>query len=470
LIGSTWNWRQAFLGGTVVATLGFFPLLDALATTPAWLHWTAFDSIETAAAWTATASVVGLTLLLAGRIGGPRGTDAVGAFWLLVGTWFAMAALTRLQLLDPILRAHRASAVWIVGVLAIMLTTVGTWAVLRPGQCPASRVQRTLAVLWPLSLLFAFHLLRAPSLAERQLADLSPTVHAAAGLVPNRVAHREPRTVVLLFDELSVDYFYGQRATDLSAWPSLARLRAEATLHRDAHLPGGGTLSAIPALFGTTTAAPDGLVNGLHRQGQSLRIWGWYHNYCRAFAREADECHSTSIYNPRTLHSNFSMFVPWWTNIVLLPAEFPFKYLKSPAAVALHRDTLVSAQAWLATQLADPSADFIYAHVNVPHLPLISEQPGGTMFSRAFDMTEQGYLTQFGAVDDVVAQALTSTTRPTRLVVMSDHNARALLAEERHDQVVLVVLEPGLHNPGVVKRENAAEVLARISLGLDETP
>ncbi|MCD2341597.1 hypothetical protein LRH25_14730 [Ideonella azotifigens] len=454
----------------MLATLGFFPLLDALATTPAWLHWTAFDSIETAAAWTVTAMVVGLTMMLAGHIGGRRGGDAVTILWLLVGIWFAMAALTRLQLLDPILRAHRANAVWVVGALAIMLTTVGAWAVLRPGQYPTSRVQRTLAVLWPLSFLFAFHLLRAPSLAERQLADLSPTAHAVAGLVRTQVAHREPRTVVLLFDELSVDYLYGQRATDLSAWPSLALLRAEATLHHDAHLPGGGTLSAIPALFGATTAAPDGLVNALNRQGQSLRIWGWYHDYCRAFAREADECHATSIYNPRTLHSDFSIIDPWWTNIVLLPAEFPFKYLKSPAAVALHRDTLAGAQAWLATQLADPSADFIYAHVNVPHLPLIGEQSGGLMFSRAFEMTEQSYLTQFGAVDDVVAQALISTTRPTRLIVMSDHNARALLPKERHDQVVLVVLEPGLHNSGVVKRENAAETLAHISLGLDETP
>ncbi|HSI48436.1 MAG TPA: hypothetical protein VLA61_09220 [Ideonella sp.] len=466
------DWRRASLGGAVLATLSFFPLLDALATTPAWMHWTAFDSLEAAASWTVTATLIALTLLLARHLAGRRGADAIGALWLLTGSMFAIVSIIRLSALDETLRAHRTSAGWVFATLTPLLVTVGAWAVLRPGPHPISRVQRVLTILWPLPLLFAFHLLRAPSLSEHQRAGLSPSpaptisTPAFPASAPTFTAGAKQRTVVLLFDELSVDYLYGQRAKDLSPWPALARLRTEATLYRDAHLLGGGTQFAIPALFGATTAAPDGLVNALRRQGQSVRIWGWYHDYCQTFARAADECHATSIYNPRTLHNGFSIIDPWWTNIALLPAEVPFEYLKSPAAVAFHRATLTSAREWLAAQMADPRADFIYAHLNVPHLPLINERLGWLAVPTAFKMTEQGYLSQFAAVDAFIAQALADHTRPTRLVVMSDHNARQLLPKAQHDHVVLMSHGPSTRAPDVTAHENAADVIARIGLGL----
>jgi hypothetical protein len=230
----------------------------------------------------------------------------------------------------------------------------------------------------------------------------------------------------------------------------------EGEIHRDAHLTGGATAIAIPALFGPVPEAPLGLVPELRARGRSVRIWGWYHDYCRTFAREADVCHSTSIYNVRTLDDTFSLLDPWWTDLNTLPAERPFDILKVPFAVAFHRKTLQAARRWLQAQLADPASDFVYAHLNVPHLPLLA--PAERPF--AFD----GYLSQFAYIDDLLGVAMADRTRPSQLIVLSDHNARPLFPKRLHDHVVYARWREGVPASAVETSEDAARLLARMSL------
>ena len=80
-------------------------------------------------------------------------------------------------------------------------------------------------------------------------------------------------------------------------------------------------------------------------------------------------------------------------------------------------------------------------------------------------MTAPGYVTQFDAVDAVVAQVLDSTTRPTQLIMLSDHNARPLVPRELHEHVVFMRWKSwSLHGRFVAGPANAAELVAGMSM------
>lgn len=464
--------RSAALGGAVVATLCFFPLLNGLASEPAWLHWTTFDSVESMATWLVTAAIVALTLWFSARVGGRTWGDVVGTAWLLSGGVFVVGGVVKIDAVMGYVGAYRSSGPWVIGALAVAVAAIAAIAVVHPGAGDATRVQRFTQFLWPLILLLLFHFIRAPALAASQQRVLSPGP-ASLSMSPAAVIRHTAssggglRTVILLFDELSPDYLFGDRAVDLSARPALHRLVTDGRIYRDAHLPGGSTRHAIPALFGATAAAPQGLVEAVRDQGRSVRVLGWYHDYCAGMAKAAEACHSNSIYNARTLHDGVSLLDPWWTNLNLLPADLPFSVLKDRTAIALHRRTLEATRDWLSAELADPQADLIYAHVNVPHLPLLTDHLDTLRDPRPFTMSEEGYVRQFDAVDSVVSLVLASHLRPTQLIVLSDHNARPLSPKSQHEHVVLVTLRAGMHEPDVISRVEAAETVARLSLTPD---
>jgi hypothetical protein len=465
--------RRSALSGAVVATLLMFPLLNALSGAPVWLHWTAFDSVETAVAWAIGAAIVASTIALPAAAGRRLLQDAVCALWLLAGALSLIGAITKIGSLTPYLVSYRHLGGWMVAVGAVLLCALAFGLLRYPGPGNTTRLQRLLPPLWPLSLLLLFHLLRAPGLAasqSEQYAAAPRGAKTALASIPSGVGvgPTGERTVILLFDELSPDYLYGTHASGLAALPALQRMIDQGQVYSGAHLHGGETRIAIPVLFGATPSAPRALVPTLRDEGRSVRVWGWYHDYCSGMAADAQACHANSIYNARTVHHGFSVVDPWWTTLDLLPAEFPFSIVKVPAAIALHRLTLDATRQWLAGQLADPTADIIYAHVNVPHLPLVTTRIATSHGTAPFTMNDEGYRSQFPAVDEVLAEVLDSRTRPTQVIVLSDHNARPLFPKSEHEHIVFMRLRswaPGkLVSPAPVE---AADLLARLSLRPD---
>lgn len=458
---------RAFVGGGVVATLALFPLLNGLSSRPVWLQWTWFDNAETLAAWAAAAAVIGFTTWLPARYGWRRTADAINAAWLCVSGLMAAGAVVKASVVKGFFDAYRSSASVVIALVGLAVLAAAAWLIVHPGPRRRTRLQRLTGAAWPVMLLLGYNLCVGPGAAVAQRATFSPAPKQAGGVVQHAAApaadKSAKRTVVLLFDELSPDYLFGDRAIDLARYPALAQLRSRGEIHRDAHLAGGATRYAIPALFGATPEAPEGIVKALHDQGRSVRVWGWYHDYCVGLALAADVCHSTSIYTLRTLHGGFSLVDPWWTDLNLMPSDRPFDAIKVPVAAAFHRQTLDAANRWLKSQLADPAADFIYVHVNVPHLPLL-DAPGAPAEAHPFVMDEAGYLRQFGNIDAVVANVLASDTRPTQLIVLSDHNARPLFPKAQHDHVVFIVLQPGGSGSSITEREDAARSVARLSL------
>jgi len=429
-------WRALAMGGAIAA-LCLFPLLNGLSSAPVWLHWTIADSLETLVAWAVASCAVAATLANGPIRSRPILRDLVLAAWLMTAAVFVCGAVVKFEFLNEFLSRHRHEGSWAIAMAGALLTTGATYLTFRPGPHELSRLQRIASAMWPAVLLLLFNLVRAPGLASAQLASHASTRQSQQA-APSPAATSGPnpgaRTVVLLFDELSPDYLYGSRAVDMAAYPALAQVLAHGQIRAGTQLQGGRTELAIPALFASTPSSPRGLVPALRAQGLSVRVWGWYHDYCADMARDADACKALSIYNTRTLHSGFSIVDPWWTDLNLLPAVFPFSLLKNPPAIAMHRRTLEVARQWLQMQLADASADVIYVHVNVPHLPLLHARPNDD----PFQMNEAAYLAQFADVDGVVAQVLHSNQRPTQLIVLSDHNARPLFPKAAHSHVVFM--------------------------------
>ncbi len=450
-----------------------FPLLNALSSAPEWLLWNRRDSVESAAAWAATSLAIALTLAIATRSTRRIMRDLVYSTWLLIGAFFVAGALVKVSLLTTYLAPYRDSGGWVVAGLGAVLIALAVSLLVFPGGDRFTRIQRIPLLMWPLVPLFLFYLIEAPSMAANRTLAVSPAPVAAQAPIPVSPVgvgrgRTGARTVILLFDELSPDYLYGTRKIDLSKLPALRQMQERGEVHSGAHLRGGATLIAIPALFSATAAAPLGLVPTLAAEGRSVRVWGWYHDYCAGMARRADSCRSNSVYNSRTLHDGFSIVDPWWTNLNLLPAAFPFNVLKYPPAVALQRRTLAATSQWLDMQLGDATADVIYAHVNVPHLPLVTEHIGSLRVPDAFTMSEEGYISQFSAVNAIVGQVLASTTRPTQLIVLSDHNARSLFPKSVHEHVVFIRLRTWVQgSPEVPSSEDAAELVGRMTLRPD---
>jgi hypothetical protein len=477
------SWRSAACGLTI-ATLVLFPLLNALAVESAyWLHWRTQDTFETLGAWLLVASVASLSLLLANVFGGVRLAEGLAALWLGSGGFFAAGALIKVGAFVQYAMRYRTASPWVAAVSATVLVAGAAWILHDRTRVERRYFQRAALALSPLVLVFLFNLGKA-QIEHRELASASASKRPA----PQRGAAGTPlRTVVLLFDELSADYLYGRDAIDLSELTALQKFLAESHVFSGAYLPGGHTGAAIPSLFGDLAHGPPidsavprstavesaigergGLVALSARTGMDMRVFGWYVDYCTGIAAQASICRAISVYNARTLQAGFSLRNPLWTNLNLLPSEFPFGFVKVGPAVRMHRATYETAMEWFRDQLKQGDPDVIYVHVNVPHVPYIAEDFEGSKRAR-FVMTREAYIQQLRFVDKFLAFVTVELersghlARPTNVVVMSDHNARALTPDSEHEHVVFMERRSDdLKHAVDSRRIHAADLLADI--------
>lgn len=471
--------KRCWLAGFTIATLVFFPLLNALAVEGGyWLHWRSQDTVETLLAWMLLAIAVGASLVAAHRTG-PRLGELINAVWLGVGGLFLTGALVKMGAVVAYADHHRAAAPMIAAALLSLGVAGAAWAVSSVRRTGRTHLLRLTLVLSPLVVVFLMNLGRA-QLEHREL-PASTGWHPSASESFGRNANR-PLLIVLLFDELSADYLYGEHPVDLTSLPSLKGFIEHSRIHANVYLPGGNTGAAIPSLFGDRAslgglapappfAVAGGLLEQARQQRMDTRVMGWHLDYCAGFGSAATRCSAVSSYNARTLDDRFSLINPLWSNLTLLPSEFPFGLLKVRPAVWLHAATFEHDKAWFRQQIQDVSSDFIYVHVNVPHIPFLADDYVGSARSR-FLMTQKPYVQQLRYVDEFVAFVdselgkLKPPSRPVNVVIMSDHNARWLTAKDRHEHVTFLVRDGVRANASVDdRRADASDLLAQLMRG-----
>ena len=269
---------------------------------------------------------------------------------------------------------------------------------------------------------------------QARALNATPQLHqrnlAATSLTP------PPRVIWILLDELSFQQVYEQRFPGLSL-PAFDRLAAKSTVFTHTIPAGNRTTLVIPSLM---TGLPDdglrisgdGQLHALHNpttgawqpfdphqtifqdaldHGYSTALAGWYNPYCRILPQVLDRCFWT-----------FNSTAASWN-----PLPLPSGLLRNKGEAATHIGDYQALLAAGDALLADPSSNFIFLHMPIPH-------PGGIFDRRrqSFTTGRSSYIDNLALADQYLAHVRTLLEQrgqwdTSAIIVMGDHSWRTYM-------------------------------------------
>ena len=242
----------------------------------------------------------------------------------------------------------------------------------------------------------------------RPMATARPNSHLLA-----TTSH--PRIVWILLDELAFDQVFEHRLPNLqlNAFDQLSR---ESTIFSQASSPGLYTEQVVPQLFNGHRASQvrfalqgqlfylgsrgnwhqfqpeDSVFNDAVQIGYKTAIAGWHNPYCRILDSVLDRCYWISRTDSVT--PEFDGDASFSANL-LGPVRRLFQVLRhfpsgrdveredNERYAALHIEDVKSLFRATDTLLADPSVDFVFLHIPIPH-------PGGIFDRKRSRFTNTG--------------------------------------------------------------------------------
>lgn len=388
---------------------------------------------------------------------------------------------------QEVMKLTELDSAWKIALVLLLLVPPG----LAMAALISGAVRRRLApAVYGVALVFsAFALSNAA-----QAVWLAGTSTASATATPPVASEPAPgspgRVVWIIFDEMDERELFSQRPAGIT-YPAFDQLLDEAIHFTAARPPGGDTMQAVPALWlgrPVDWSRPEGpaelsvrfegesepTAHPLHQlptifskakaRGARTAMIGWYHPYCRLFAKLLDHCEQTHLYTTRPVQSRGlgdalgrmanSLHVFWrWTN-----KDLTYRRMLAAATAAV----------------SDPRFDFVAIHLPVPHRPY--------NYDSARDR-----LTWFGVGLDyhdalTLADRFLATLRAemigaglwdrTALVVSADHGRRATGSEATDRAAVgvlpLIVRTPGQRKPYSVTHPVPGQIQHDIVLALLE--
>ena len=279
----------------------------------------------------------------------------------------------------------------------------------------------------------------------------SPVLHQARATTPH------PRIVWILLDELSYQQVYERRFPGLEL-PAFDRLADQSTVFTHASPVGAYTRFVLPSLF---TGLPSneihvsarGLLVSLHdpatnkwnpfvpqqtvfqdalSDGYNTAIAGWYNPYCRIMPQVLDHCFWTyRQFTPANLSPNRSLATDLLRPLHYLILDIKHLFGSGPGAptdelrnlrqhITDYRSLLAAGDA----DLADPSIDFLFLHMPIPHPYGIYDRR-----QRKFATHHTSYIDNLALADQYLAHVRSILEQQkqwdsTTLIVMGDHSWR----------------------------------------------
>ena len=281
----------------------------------------------------------------------------------------------------------------------------------------------------------------------------SQTSHSTSGPSPVR-----PRVIWILLDELSYDQTFGHRFPGL-VLPAFDQLRAQSTLFTHVVPAGTRTERVVPALItgiavehikssadgnhlvlvgsdGQTTSfnAHNNVFSDALLRGYHSGVTGWYNPYCRLLAGVLDRC----IWSPHhdTLPGGFRTDAGIERNLaapLLSALRFAGRSL-APGFGTLWNDRLAMDEhieefrdldAGAQSMLSDPSLDFLFLHMAVPHPEGIYDRRQ----QRVVDTGKSSYIDNLALADRVLQEMMDGMQKRgewdgAAVIVMGDHSWR----------------------------------------------
>lgn len=276
-----------------------------------------------------------------------------------------------------------------------------------------------------------------------------------------------PRIVWLLFDELDYRVLFEARPKGL-ALPELDALAGEALVAVRVEEEADVTLRAVPAMFvgrALAEATPVGpselvirtgaaetaqswaesqhLLAGLLEIGWRTALVGWHHPYCRLFRGYYDAC--TGVFmGSIQIEDN----APFGAAVQAQARSFDPLFRRRNAIGAFRR-TLAAAKRYA----ANPSFDFVFVHVSVPHEPFIFDRARGRF--TVVNFSAAGYMDGLALVDRFLGEVRRALEDAelmdeTTILVTSDHGWRAsdvYIDGRRDNRIPLILRLAGRHRP-----------------------
>jgi hypothetical protein len=271
---------------------------------------------------------------------------------------------------------------------------------------------------------------------------------------------RKPRIIWVVMDELSYQQIYEQRFPGANL-PAFDQLASDSTVFTHVVPAGIETQIVIPSLLTGSPAdkirpSSDGLQLTLHnpdtvtwqvfdphqtifqdalQAGYSTAIAGWYNPYCRVLPEVLDRCFWTShipfsagISDHQSIGTN--LLAPLFRLGATVPTFLSPRHITSPGDLIEVRGTIVDFETLSisADQLiADPTANFLYLHMPIPHPPGIYDRRHAT-----FVTSHSSYVDNLALADQFIAHIRRALEQrgqwdSSAIVIMGDHSWRTKL-------------------------------------------
>lgn len=313
------------------------------------------------------------------------------AFVLLLGTGLLFNLAFVVRKLEPLAWAPSR---WQMGLLWLAASSVGIWAVSRPGSKCVTRCRQLCQIIGPAVPVTFMGLLFVPGYPERM--EPLPGHVPAQMLQPVSDATRSGGVYVFIFDEWSYERTFAHGQV-LNRFPHLAAFARTATMYIDAHSPAGDTERSLPGILFQTNdvAAVDHGRLGFMRGGKFVPT----HDYQSIFARleplgyrgvmlgaglpyrlwlgaQVDVCRSYSNY-PCPSGVLGQMGVHLLRGFHYAPDPWTHRWYKTWERAYLHKatcDTLANVRADVHRIISEgPPQTFLVAHLFLPHMPAVLE-------------------------------------------------------------------------------------------------
>ena len=254
-----------------------------------------------------------------------------------------------------------------------------------------------------------------------------------------------PKLVWIVFDELSYDQTFGNRAADLQL-PNFDALRGQSTLFSNVQPAGDRTVKVLPSLLSgrrvddyqftfnnqwkvrfAGTKQWQRLDGGGSVFGDAQRLgWrtaavGWYNPYCTVFSDAIEQCYAMNL---DALDGSMSQLHSFWQNVV--PAAVGSDLCRFE--VQQRRTTLLDLTAHTESLLRADQADLVFIHLPVPHSPNLWNRHS----QRFVEDCGSSYLDSLALADRTLGQILAELQRSPRwkdttVIVQGDHSWRTYL-------------------------------------------
>jgi Sulfatase len=288
-----------------------------------------------------------------------------------------------------------------------------------------------------------------------------PHQQTAGWATTTQPAREHPRLVWIVFDELSHDQVYEDRADGL-ALPNFDALRNESTVYTDVRPIGDQTVKILPSLLsghvidrfkftfdnrlrvhdrgthgytqltGTETVFADAQKNGWRTAAV-----GWYNPYCSVYANSIDDCYWMNL---DRMDGPMAQDASFWSNVwsplkqAGLQVVWPSRADQNICTFGVRQrtKTYVDLEEHAAQVLKSDQADFIFLHLPVPHSPAIWNRARGDYAQRCGG----SYLDGLALADrelGTIEATLKSSPRwkDTTLIVEGDHSWRLWLWDDQ---------------------------------------